>query len=115
MSTQKLKPNPKNANWYRTKNSLPWIVCVGLITIAAVPYVMASPSQDASDSWRRTAQGWEQKEEWNQRILKALPLPALSLRTAPRRCWPAAIAAAEVLFAVWILQFDPQRKGTFDN
>lgn len=86
------------------------LTCVVLATLAVEFFSPQVVAQNSSDMWRRTVDGWEQKEDWDRPIFAANPVPELSLRTAPRRCWPAAFAAAQMLLAMAILNSRATRK-----
>lgn len=77
-----------------------------LLTVGAL---LAMPGPQASaqqDSWRRTANGWEQTESWNHLVTAPIgTLRPLTLGTLIQRTWPATLAAAELSLVLAMLHF----------
>jgi hypothetical protein len=93
---------------------LGFLGCVGLLAAAVqLPGVCntachaSAGAQGAayqSDSWRRTAKGWEQTESWTCLISSPIgTLKPLTMNTLLERTWPAMFAAAELCLALAIL------------
>ncbi len=59
-----------------------------------------------TDSWRRTAKGWERAESWDYLVTAPVgKLKPLTVGTLVQRSWPATFAAAELSVVLLIMHF----------
>lgn len=66
-----------------------------------------------SDSWRRTANGWERTESWD--YLTSMPvgkLRPLTVGTLVQRSWPASFAAVELSLVLLLMHFGSATEST---
>ncbi len=74
-----------------------------VIVLALMPGLEA---QAQTDSWRRTANGWERTESWDYLVTAPVgKLRPLTADTLVQRTWPAAFAAVELSLVLLILHF----------
>jgi hypothetical protein len=77
-----------------------------LLTMGALLALPAPQASAQQDSWRRTANGWERTESWNQLVTAPIgTLRPLTIGTLFQRTWPATLAAAELSLVLAILHF----------
>jgi hypothetical protein len=77
-----------------------------LFSMAALLTLTGNRTEAQSDSWRRTANGWEKTESWDHLVTAPIgKLPPLTFGTLVQRSWPATFAAAELCLVLAILNF----------
>jgi hypothetical protein len=77
-----------------------------LLAMVALLTLIWARAEAQSDSWRRTAYGWEKTESWEHLVTAPIgQLRPLTIGTLVQRSWPATIAAAELSLVLAILNF----------
>jgi hypothetical protein len=77
-----------------------------LLSMSALQFIPALNASAQTDSWRRTANGWERVESWEYLVTAPVgKLRPLTLSTLIQRSWPATFAAAEVSLVLVVMHF----------
>lgn len=84
-----------------------------LLLMTALVLLPGLHASAQSDSWRRTAKGWEKIESWNYLVTAPVgKLRPLTLGTLIQRTWPATFAAVEISVILLLLHFGSARIAT---
>ncbi len=81
-----------------------------LLSMTELMFVPEPYASAQTDSWRRTANGWERAESWNYLVTTPVgKLRPLTVGTLMQRSWPASFAAVELTLILLIMHFSSAR------
>jgi len=81
-----------------------------ILSMTALMFIPGLYASAQTDSWRRTANGWERAESWDYLVTVPVgKLRPLTVGTLVQRSWPATFAAVELSLVLLIMHFGSAR------